>query len=246
MKSKDLIEFPEGLERTRSSDLAMFQSKNSLTNAQMCAIFGISTQAKYNMIVKAHMKPGLKEEQRQALKNADIDMTFALLHRAYERDESLIPIAHTLRVKDAYEMFQGVYGARYITRSTFGQLMGRSGGSGYRWIEHGGKLTPQIERVLNRFLAMKNLGWTDVEICHFWVQICREEYEARRAVFPFDRIDSKQARVTKEDIRLIEEAKRLALQFGNEVRAKYYGTKKWDTYFIDRARRMKRKAEQAA
>ncbi len=78
--------------------LNLFKQKYGLTVSKMCALFGISTQAKFNSIVRPPEGNSSDEP---------LDPTVALILRLYETHESLVPLNNELSLEDTYKMFQG-------------------------------------------------------------------------------------------------------------------------------------------
>ena len=93
-------------------------------------------------------------------------------------------------LEDTYKMFQRVFGKTKVTESTFGQLLGRSAGSGYRWLNGSGNATPQVGIVLERLRHMLASGMEEPEVCYLWLDIVHHEYRARNQVPPLSDIDA--------------------------------------------------------
>ena len=161
--------------------LNLFKQKYGLTVSKMCALFGISTQAKFNSIVRP--PEGNSSDEL-------LDPTVALILRLYETHESLVPLNNELSLEDTYKMFQRVFGKTKVTESTFGQLLGRSAGSGYRWLNGSGNATPQVGIVLERLRHMLASGMEEPEVCYLWLDIVHQEYRARNQVPPLSDIDA--------------------------------------------------------
>jgi hypothetical protein len=95
-----------------------------------------------------------------------------------------------LSLEDTYKMFQRVFGKTKVSESTFGQLLGRSAGSGYRWLNGSGNATPQVGIVLERLHHMLASGMEEPEVCYLWLDIVHQEYRARNQVPPLNDIDA--------------------------------------------------------
>lgn len=160
--------------------LARFRQKYGLTVSKMCALFGISTQAKFNSLIKPN------DEGEPNL----LDPTVALILRLYETHEHLIPLNSEFTLKDTFSMLQRVFGAEEVNESVFGLLMGRSPGSGYRWLSGTGNATPQVGIILERFCHMLSRGFEEPEVCLIWLDIVHKEYRARGLKPPLGHIDA--------------------------------------------------------
>jgi hypothetical protein len=161
--------------------LNLFKQKYGLTVSKMCALFGISTQAKFNSIVR----PAEGNSGDELL-----DPTVALILRLYETHEFLVPLNNELSLEDTYKMFQRVFGKKEVNESTFGQLLGRSAGSGYRWLSGSGNATPQVGIVLERMRSMLASGMEEPEVCYLWLDIVHQEYRARNLTPPLNEVDA--------------------------------------------------------
>lgn len=151
--------------------LARFRQRHGLTVAKMCALFGISTQTKYNAMVRE-----TNEEP--------IDLTIGMTLRLFEIHEELIPLNNEFSLTDAYDMFRRVFGAEHVNESVFGILMGRSAGSGYRWLSGAGNATPQVGVVLERLFYMLKNGCTEIEACMVWLNVVHLEMASRGLNLP--------------------------------------------------------------
>jgi transcriptional regulator with XRE-family HTH domain len=159
--------------------LARFRQRYGLTISKMCALFGISTQSKYNNLVR----PNAEGEC-----TTDLDPTIGLLLRLYETHEFTIPLNQEFSLEDAYRMFRRVFGADVVNESVFGQLLGRSPGSGYRWLSGSGNATPQVGIVLERLRFMLGSGMEEPEVCFIWLEVVQEEFRARQRTAPLAHI----------------------------------------------------------
>lgn len=160
--------------RTR---LARFRQRHGLTVAKMCALFGISTQTKYNDMVRE----GIDEP---------IDLTIGMTLRLFEIHEELIPLNSEFGLNDAYGMFRRVFGAEHVSESVFGILMGRSAGSGYRWLSGAGNATPQVGVILERLFYMLKNGATETEACMVWLNVVHQEMASRGLDYPLPHINA--------------------------------------------------------
>ena len=160
--------------------LARFRQKYGLTVSKMCALFGISTQAKFNSMIK----PAGEGDTNL------LDPTVALVLRMYETHEHLIPLNNEFTLEDTYRMLQRVFGEDQVNESVFGVLLGRSAGSGYRWLSGAGNATPQVGIILERFCHMLNRGFEEPEVCLMWLDIVHKEYRARGITPPLAHIDA--------------------------------------------------------
>mgnify|MGYP006168039201 CR=1 FL=1 len=167
--------------------LAQFRQKYGLTVSKMCALFGISTQAKFNSMIKP---PG---EGHTNL----LDPAVALVLRLYETHDHLVPLNNELTLENTYRMFQRVFGQDQVNESVFGVLLGRSAASGYRWLGGAGKATPQVGIILERLCHMLNRGFEEPEVCLLWLDIVHKEYKAREITPPLAHIDALEQLVQK-------------------------------------------------
>lgn len=161
--------------------LSRFRQRYGLTVAKMCALFGISTQSKYNEIVRA--------DESGSGASQTLDTTVALILRLYETHENLIPLNNEFSLNDCHEMFQRVFGKELITESIFGILLGRSAGTGYRWLSGSGNATPQVGIVLERMFFMLSKGMSEREVCMLWLQVVQADHVARGLKPPLADID---------------------------------------------------------
>lgn len=155
------------------AEVEVFKASHGLTVAEACSILGISTPQKYASTVKK-----TSEQMNFAL---------ALLMRFYTLKPDMVPKAHPMELGDAYEMFKKVIGAKF-DESIFGQLFGRTPGSGYRWLRSkNSRATPQVTRLLDRLSALRQLGMSDEEVVNFWLDFVRSEYQAKGKEFLLDK-----------------------------------------------------------
>lgn len=150
-----------------------FKASHGLTVADSCSVLGIATLHKFGETVR---------------KSADdINLSLALLVRFYTAHPDMVPKLRPMNIIDAYDMFQKVLGGNVMNESAFAFLLGRTPGSGYRWIRQNGRVTPQIARILDRFTELRRLGASDEAVVHGWIDIVRAECLARGREFILDR-----------------------------------------------------------
>lgn len=221
------------VEAVTSASLADFRMLNGFTGPQMVNLFALSTLSQYNELV-----PPLRSNDAFDLSRLSAplrDRSVALLYRAYTTHPVLLENIKELSMNKAFEMFLRVYGARYIKPSTFSVLLGRSASRGARWLERDENTDPQVKKIL---LIMKELlasGMSEVELCKWWVEVARKEAISRREIFIFDELDLDKKRITDQHQAELMEAFQLARVHNLDVRAYYYGSRDWDTYFARRA-----------
>jgi hypothetical protein len=172
--------------------LHLFKQRYGLTVSKMCALFGISTQAKFNSIVRP---------AGGSSKDELLDPTVALILRLYETHEFLVPLNNELSLEDTFRMFQRVFGKNKVNESAFGQLLGRSAGSGYRWLSGSGNATPQVGIILERIRHMLSSGMEEPEVCYLWLDIVHQEYRARGLTPPLEEIDAQKLLLQKYPVK---------------------------------------------
>jgi hypothetical protein len=187
MKTKS-SEFTHGarVDAMSGAEVEEFKASHGLTVAEACSILGISTPQKYAVTVR---KPA-----------EDMNFALALLMRFYSLKPDMVPKAHPMELADAYEMFKKVIGPKF-DESIFGQLFGRTPGSGYRWLRSkNSRATPQVTRLLDRLSALRQMGMSDEEVVSFWLSFVRLEYQAKGKVFLLDK--EKKVKVAKEPVKI--------------------------------------------
>lgn len=222
MKKTQLKEFQIiGPEKTLySSDLAAMAKRLRFSGKKMADIFGLTSQAKYKEIV-------IEKPAKEGKIDIPLDKGLSLLLRFYLAYPGMVPERRSMSLKECYEMFQRVYGGYLITEGTFGTLFGRSPGSGYRWINSGGKATSDVLMILDRFSYMKEMGMSEVEICKLWINLVRADHEVRNQEmisdgkphlvkeFAIDKLLKPKGRTSEDDLKKREES--IALNVKNKL-----------------------------
>lgn len=203
-----------------SSDLVAMAERLRYSGKKMADIFGLTSQGKYKEIV-------IERPAKEGKRDLPLDKGLSLLLRFYLAYPTMVPERRSMTLKECFEMFRSVYGEYLITEGTFGTLFGRSPGSGYRWLNSGGKATSDVLMILDRFSLMKELGYSEVQICKTWVDLVRSDHEIRNNAlieegkaklakeFPIDKLLRPKGRTSEDDLRKREES--MALNVKNKL-----------------------------
>lgn len=176
-KPKGVLELP-----IDGAAVSGFRERHGLSKAEACGLLGIPSLSKF----AATIAQGPEE----------LDLSLALLVRYFYEHPDMVPKKRPMKVIDAYNMFESVLGDK-INEVTFASLMGRTGGSGYRWIRQEGRVTPFVTRILDRFTEMREAGISDKDIVEGWVEIVRTECANRGIEFRLERERKRKRRTTK-------------------------------------------------